>query len=162
MALDDRDLFMAICNKYPDQKMDFIMDQYEKAKLMNLSIERKISEAVVQPAPDPAAEEVVEVVETAAEVTPPKKRYTKRMLKVKPQDAVTDDVIFCCICGEPKQNLTVTHLKGHDITPEDYRKLCDYPPKMPLMSKKRLAKSKEVIVRAQKARLAKRKAEAEN
>lgn len=161
MALEDRDLFMAICARFPDQQMDFIMAQYEKAKRLNMSIEKRISEDTQVAAQAGTELEIVEFDETAAETEAPKKRYTKRMLKVKPDDAITEDAIFCCICAEPKQSLTKKHLNTHGISVEDYKKLCGYAPKTPLMSLKRLEKSKEVIARAQKARLQKRMNEAE-
>ena len=36
MALEDKDLFSAIFNKYSDQPIEFVMEQYEKAKNINL------------------------------------------------------------------------------------------------------------------------------
>ena len=43
MALEDKDLFSAIFNKYSDQPIEFVMEQYEKAKNINLEIERRQS-----------------------------------------------------------------------------------------------------------------------
>ena len=43
MALEDKDLFNAIFNKYSDQPIEFVMEQYEKAKILNLEIERRQS-----------------------------------------------------------------------------------------------------------------------
>ena len=34
MALEDKDIFNAIFNKYSDQPIEFIMEQYEKAKIL--------------------------------------------------------------------------------------------------------------------------------
>ena len=42
MALEDKDIFNAIFNKYSDQPIEFIMEQYEKAKVLNMAIERRI------------------------------------------------------------------------------------------------------------------------
>ena len=39
MALEDKDIFNAIFNKYSDQPIEFIMEQYEKAKILNMAIE---------------------------------------------------------------------------------------------------------------------------
>ena len=36
MALEDKDIFNAIFNKYSDQPIEFIMEQYEKAKSLNI------------------------------------------------------------------------------------------------------------------------------
>ena len=154
MALEDKDIFMAICNRYADHPIEFIMEQYEKAKRMNLLIEKKIGEissaplveesAPVESAPAPAPQEEL-----------PRKKYTRRDLKVKPQNAITDEAVTCCLCGAKRQSLTATHLATHDITKEEYLKLCGYAPDQKLMSGKRLEKSKEIIGRAQKARLEK-------
>lgn len=161
MALEDKDIFNAICNLNAGQPIDVIMAQYEKAKRMNMEIERRsmsLIEAEIQAAP----EQVEEEVEIEEEMLPPKKKYTRRQLRVKPQDAITEDAIFCCICGEQRQSLTTKHLATHDITVEDYKKLCGYPADQPLMSGKRLAKSKEIIARAQQARLDKRASQQED
>lgn len=153
MALEDKDIFAAICNRCDDQPIEFIMEQYEKAKRLNMDIEKRMgcSEAAeVLPGTETANAEIVD------EQQPPKKKYTRRMLKVKPQDAITDDSIFCCICGAQRQSLTQKHLACHEITVEDYKKLCGYPQNQPLMSNNRLARSKEIIARAQQARIDKR------
>ena len=49
MALEDKDIFNAIFNKYSDQPIEFIMEQYEKAKLLNMAIERRINAQAEQP-----------------------------------------------------------------------------------------------------------------
>lgn len=160
MALDDKDIFNAICNLNAGQPIDMIMAQYEKAKRMNMEIERRsmsIDDPELEAAHEPASAEM-EIVE---EILPPKKKYTRRQLRVKPQDAITEDAIFCCICGEERQSLTAKHLATHDITVEEYKKLCGYPSDQPLMSGRRLAKSKEIIARAQQARLDKRASQRE-
>lgn len=40
MDLGDRDIFAAIFAKYSDQPIEFVMEQYEKAKLLNMAIEK--------------------------------------------------------------------------------------------------------------------------
>ena len=59
MALEDKDIFNAIFNKYSDQPIEFIMEQYEKAKVLNMAIERRINAQTEQPVkaeePAPAA-----------------------------------------------------------------------------------------------------------
>ena len=47
MALEDKDLFNAIFNKYSDQPIEFVMEQYEKAKILNLEIERRVCGVVL-------------------------------------------------------------------------------------------------------------------
>lgn len=155
MALEDKDIFEAICKLNPGQSIEVIMAQYEKAKRMNMEIERR-SVATCAPEPEPQPESVAEVTEAVEKVMPPQKKYTRRKFRVKAQDAITNDVIYCCICGEERQSLTAKHLATHGITVDEYKKLCGYPLDQPLMSGKRLAKSKEIIARAQKARLDKR------
>lgn len=152
MALEDKDLFNAICSRYGDQPLEFIMEQYEKAKIMNLQIERRIGDLTVAP----PAEEIAVVEEEAVDETPeeqPRKKYTRRDLKYSPQSAITDDSVTCCLCGAERQILTSTHLATHGITVDEYKKLCRYSPDQKLMSGKRHAKSKEVIGKAQQTRL---------
>lgn len=154
MALDDKDIFEAICKRYADQPIEFIMEQYEKAKRLNLQIERRLGDENVNAPAEPVAVKESEVVVEAVEEVPHKK-YTRRDLKVKPQNAITEECVICCLCGAQRQSLTATHLATHDISVEEYKKLCGYAPNQKLMSGRRLAKSKEIIGRAQKARLEK-------
>lgn len=44
MPLEDRDIFTAIFAKYSDQPIEFVMEQYEKAKLLNMAIEKRFWE----------------------------------------------------------------------------------------------------------------------
>lgn len=154
MALEDKDIFNAICSRSGDQSIESIMEQYEKAKLLNMQIEKRLDSLLTQAAPCESeiaeTREQIEVTETA-----PKKKFDRRKFAVKPNVAITEDSITCCICGEARQSLTSTHLAKHDLTAEEYKQLCGYPANQKLMSGKRLAKSKEIIRRAQKARLEK-------
>ena len=55
MALDDKDIFMAIFNKFSDQPIEFVMAQYEKAKILNMEIERRRSQLPETEALSPAS-----------------------------------------------------------------------------------------------------------
>ncbi len=84
--------------------------------------------------------------------------FTKRNLKVKPEDAISNDKIFCCICGKEGQTLTARHLATHNgITVEGYKKLCGYPSTQPLMSKNHFNRMKKNVLKAQAARKANKK-----
>lgn len=153
MALEDKDIFNAICNRYKDQPMDFIMEQYALARKINMEIEKQAAQynEVAESRPVTETEPIQE--DTPA---PAPKRYTKRNLVIKPQEAITDDSIVCCICGLERQNLTSKHLAAHGLTIEEYKKLCGYGPDQKLMSRRRLAKSREIIGIAQQARMDKK------
>lgn len=158
MALDDRDIFKAIWERFPDQPVEFVMEQYAKARRLNMEIERSINQtSEIETTPEIEEEASVDVEIDAAPVAQ-RRKLNKRRFKVKPEDSITDDAIYCCVCGEKLQSLTVKHLAKHETTPEEYKKVCGFPANLPLMSHKRLAKSKEIIERAQQARLAKRAA----
>jgi len=84
--------------------------------------------------------------------------YTKRNLKVKPQDAIKKDTIACCICGKSMTSINARHLASHNgLTKEGYLKLCGYPVDQVLMSLNHLAKMKTQVLKAQKAREKKQK-----
>lgn len=79
MALEDRDIFAAICSRCSDQPIEFIMEQYEKAKRINMDIEKRIDNGdTVEESPECAlaAAEIIEKVES------PKKKYTRRKLSL--------------------------------------------------------------------------------
>jgi predicted transcriptional regulator len=79
--------------------------------------------------------------------------YTRRSLKVKPQDAIKKDSITCCICGKSMNSINARHLASHNgLTKEGYLKLCDYPANQVLMSLNHLAKMQAQVRKAQKAR----------
>lgn len=105
---------------------------------------------------EPATDAMTEVLNTA-DVTS-KKKYTKRDLVVKPQAAITDEHIRCCICGQERHILTSRHLAQHGITVDEYKTLCRYDAKQPLMSNNRAELARVVIVTAQQARKAKKSA----
>ncbi|MCL2123585.1 MAG: MucR family transcriptional regulator [Desulfovibrionaceae bacterium] len=84
--------------------------------------------------------------------------YTKRNLKVKPQDAIKKDVIICCICGKSMSSINARHLASHNgLSKEGYLKLCGYPADQVLMSLNHLSKMKTQVLKAQKAREKKQK-----
>jgi predicted transcriptional regulator len=81
------------------------------------------------------------------------KGYTRRSLKVKPQDAIKKESITCCICGKSMNSINARHLASHNgLTKEGYLKLCDYPGNQVLMSLNHLAKMQAQVRKAQKAR----------
>lgn len=182
MPLEDRDIFANICSLFSSQPIEEIMRQYEKAKMLNYNIERRFNaiEAPMQEGPDirvsiiesadnvPETLEVAPVSQEAAEPVkirrkapakasaPEIKKPTRADLIINPEEAITDETIQCCICGVAKKLLTNAHLVKHGLTPAEYRELCGYPPKMPLMSNQRRAKSMALVSMARQARIAKR------
>jgi predicted transcriptional regulator len=96
--------------------------------------------------------------ETVSEPSAPKKKYTRRNLVVKPEEAISEQEIACCICGKTFQNLTTKHIQSHDLTVEEYKKLCGYGPEQKLISSKLLNKLQANVLKAQQAR-EKKKAE---
>ena len=79
--------------------------------------------------------------------------YTRRSLKVKPEDAIKKDTITCCICGQSLTSINARHLASHNgLTKEGYLKLCGYPATQVLMSLSHLKKMQAQVVKAQQAR----------
>lgn len=160
MALEDKEIFRAVCEKFQDQPIEFIMAQYAKAKHMNMEIER-LAHWEIAESEEPEEAEIVTEADIEEVETPPRKKLTKRRLIKDPATSITDDAICCCVCGAEFQSLTRKHLAQHDTTPEEYRKVCSFAPDTPLMSKKRYDASKKIIAKAQEARLKKRTGGAE-
>ena len=154
MALEDKDIFNAICARYPEQPMEFIMAQYALARKLNSQIENGSGQVSNEGATGFECASEAQEAETA-QITAHKK-YTKRNLKVKPQDAIKDDVIYCCICGAERKHLSEKHLSIHGITKEEYKKLCGYPPNQKLMAIKSLEKARSIIGQAQQKKMDKK------
>ena len=47
MALEDKDLLKIICEKYPDQPLEYVMEKFGQAKAMYLELERS-KDAIVK------------------------------------------------------------------------------------------------------------------
>ena len=88
----------------------------------------------------------------APEVQAPKKKFTKRNLVAKPEEAITAESVQCCICGKTFQNLTAKHLLTHGITVEEYKKLCGYHSEQKLICSNLLEKLQENVLKAQRSR----------
>lgn len=161
MPLEDKDIFKAIFDRYCDQPIEFIMAQYEKAKLLNRDIERRLSspdaaampEAAQLPAAAPAAEAAPAPEVTPVPVPEPK-RPTKKDLVADPKKAISEDSIVCCLCGESFNTLTARHLKNHHISVEEYKYICGYPSTQKLMSFNLAATMARNVQKAQAARKA--------
>jgi hypothetical protein len=50
-----------------------------------------------------------------------------------PRRAIGDDAIICLLCGRPFRQLTNSHLRGHGLTAEAYRRRFGYNARRPLM-----------------------------
>lgn len=164
MALDDKDIFMAIFNKFSDQPIEFVMAQYEKAKILNMEIERRRSQLpeaeALSPASALSAADSLMAAEAQAEA-PKKKKLTRRDLIINPEEAITDDSVKCCLCGKEGSSLTSRHLAQHGISVEEYKKLCGYAENQKLMSRNFEQKMLHNVQRAQQVRMDKRKEQGE-
>lgn len=149
MPLEDRDIFAAVFARYGDQPIELVMEQYEKAKRLNVEMEKRLVASDVfasHPADPPDAADSQDAEEPAR-----KRRITRRSLKVRPEEAITADFVVCCLCGEERKVLTSRHLASHGVTVEEYRRLCGYDPEVKLMGK-RYAKKMVESARAMQRR----------
>lgn len=55
------------------------------------------------------------------------------MLLADPRRAVTDDAIVCLLCGGTFRQLTNTHLRGHGLTADQYKRRFGYNRRRALM-----------------------------
>ncbi len=151
LMIDKTELLRMIMETNPGQSPAFVLEQYATylKGLDNLHGACAPSLSSIQEMGDISQNNEVKK-ETKASLTC---GYTKRMLKVKPENAITNDEILCCICGESRKALTSRHLATHNgITPEGYKKLCGYAQDQPLMSKRHFSGMKKNVQKAQMAR----------
>ncbi len=148
--VDKTELLRMIMETNPGQSPAFVLEQYA-AYLKGL-------DGIHGPA---SAGTIVENDESTSNTDEGKKEtktsltcgYTKRMLKVKPEDAITNDKIICCICAKEGKIITSRHLATHNgITPEGYKKLCGYAKDQSLMSIRHFNNMKKTVLKAQMAR----------
>ena len=150
--ITDAELLKLVMDRYPEQNTQFIIDQFTVLKAGIIQANNKL--AVRDPnSAEPLEVQVSESESAPAEEQPveqeaPKKKYSRRDLKVKPAESITDKSIRCCLCGREFSSLTSRHLATHDITVEDYKKLCGFDPEQALMSKEQYIKMKKNIEKA--------------
>ena len=162
MPLEDKDIFNAVFEKYRDQPIEFVMAQYEKAKLLNREIELRLNALVPQGAvAQNAAAGAQSPAESKPAPEPVRKRPTKKDLVSDPEKAITDETITCCLCGQQFNTLTARHLKTHDISVEEYKYLCGYTSAQKLMSYNLAATMARNVQKAQAARKARLQAKEE-
>ena len=151
--ITDAELLKLVMDRYPEQNTQFIIDQFAALKAGIIQANNKL--AVRDPnSTEPLDVQVCEPETVSVDEQPvepqetPKKKYSKRDLKVKPVDSITDSSIRCCLCGREFSSLTSRHLAMHEISVEDYKKLCGFGPEQPLMSNSQYAKMKKNIEKA--------------
>ena len=151
--ITDAEILKLVMDRYPEQNTQFIIEQFTALKAGIIQANNKLAASditsveslEVQAAEsDPVPAEETQAVEPEA----PKKKYSRRDLKVKPADSITDTSIKCCLCGREFSSLTSRHLASHEITVEDYKKLCGFASDQPLMSKEQYGKMKKNIEKA--------------
>ncbi len=159
MMISDAELLKLVMDRYPEQPVPFLIEQFTLMKAGLIQANNKLagmdSEALSESL---CCEEEVQKEKNISEPSAPKKKYTRRNLVVKPEEAISEQEIACCICGKTFQNLTTKHIQSHDLTVEEYKKLCGYGPEQKLISSKLLNKLQANVLKAQQAR-EKKKAE---
>ena len=159
MMISDAELLKLVMDRYPEQPAQFLIEQFTVMKAGLIQANNKLagmdSEALSESL---CCAEDAQKEETLSEPSAPKKKYTRRNLVVKPEEAISEQEIACCICGKTFQNLTTKHIQSHDLTVEEYKKLCGYGPEQKLISSKLLNKLQANVLKAQQAR-EKKKAE---
>ena len=147
----DAELLKLVMDRYPEQPTSFVIDQFAALKAGLIQANNKLAMMGME---ELAAEQSLAADENApeAEAPAPKKKYTKRSLVVKPEEAIGEDQVLCCLCGRAFQNLTAKHLLSHDMTVEEYKKLCGYTPDQKLISHNLLERLQENVQKAQRSR----------
>ena len=145
--ISDAELLKLVMQRYPEQPTPFIIEQFTVLKAGLIQANNKLAAMDME---EPVCEQVIieEPMPEAAEAAPsaaPKKKFTKRSLVVRPEEAIGDDVVQCCLCGRGFQNLTAKHLLSHGISVDEYKKLCGYVPEQKLICKNLLEKLQEHV-----------------
>ena len=120
--ISDAELLKLVMDRYPEQPAQFLIEQFTVMKAGLIQANNKLagmdSEALSESL---CCAEDAQKEETVSEPSAPKKKYTRRNLVVKPEEAISEQEIACCICGKTFQNLTTKHIQSHDLTVEEYK-----------------------------------------
>lgn len=92
--ISDAELLKLVMERYPEQPTPFIIEQFTVLKAGLIQANNKLSAMDME---EPVCEQVIieEPMPEAAEAAPsaaPKKKFTKRSLVVRPEEAIGDDV----------------------------------------------------------------------
>lgn len=150
--ISDAELLKLVMDRYPEQPTSFVIDQFAALKAGLIQANNKLALMGME---ELAAEQCAcadENAPEAAEAPAPKKKYTKRSLVMKPEEAIGEEQVQCCLCGRAFQNLTAKHLLSHGMTVEEYKKLCGYAPDQKLISHNLLGRLQENVQKAQRSR----------
>lgn len=154
--IKDSELLKLVMEKYPEQPFDFILEQFTifKAGLIEANgklTERDKAENIVESAKIEVTQDTVSEAET--DMPPaPRKKYTRRNLVAKPEEAIGKEFVECCLCGRKVQNLTARHLLSHGISMDEYKKLCGYAPDQKLICGNFMEKLQKNVLRAYNSR----------
>lgn len=140
--ISDAELLKLVMDRYREQPTSFVIDQFVTLKAGLIQANNKLALVGME---ELATESTLAIDENSPEAEAPtlKKKYTKRNLVLKPEEAIGEEQVQCCLCGRAFQNLTANHLLSHDITVEEYKKLCGYAPEQKLIAAKLLARRKK-------------------
>lgn len=99
--ISDAELLKLVMERYPEQPTPFIIEQFTVLKAGLIQANNKLAAMDME---EPVCEQVSieEPMPEAAEAAPsaaPKKKFTKRSLVVRPEEAIGEDVVQCCLCG---------------------------------------------------------------
>ena len=150
--INDAELLKLVMDRYPEQTAPFILEQFTIFKAGLIQANTKLAAMGVEEKPIDAVDTAPSELSHTPEVQAPKKKFTKRNLVAKPEEAITAESVQCCICGKTFQNLTAKHLLTHGITVEEYKKLCGYAPEQRLICSNLLEKLQENVQKAQRSR----------
>ena len=148
--ITDAEILKLVMERYPEQHMQFIVEQFSSLKAGIIQANTKLAaNNLVMPEPEAVCEASEPVAVEEAEVQEaPRKKFSKRDLKVKPAESITEETIKCCLCGKELRSLTSRHLAGHGISVEDYKKLCGFDPDSSLMSHQQYSRMRQNIEKA--------------
>ena len=129
--ISDAELLKLVMERYPEQPSAFIIEQFALFKAGLIQANNKLAvmdveEVVAEPVA--LEEQVQEPADAPASAAAPKKKFTKRNLVVRPEEAISDESVVCCLCGRSFQNLTAKHLLSHGISVDEYRNCAVMPP----------------------------------
>jgi predicted transcriptional regulator len=148
--VDTSKIFEMVMDKYRDKDPDQILAIVEKFRIELGNIENRALNRVTEKVIDAEYTQVKAIEAEPEKPISPAKRMAslrakyKKKFKKAPEECITEENIFCAICEKGFKTLTKTHIATHDnMTTDEYKELCEYDKKMPLMSNKTLREARE-------------------
>lgn len=141
--MQEMELFNTILKSNPGITIDSAMEMYRSMLEKFYQVTNEVKYSFATSSQSLPHDNVIDVKPLIADFLC---GYKKEDLKVKPENSIQNDFVYCCICGAKQKSLTMKHIAKHNnLTREGYLELCGFKPSQKLVCTSMIEKRREQI-----------------